>query len=48
MKRLLDTILLAACVPGLVAHVGALVVHEVVTSLRELAAGDRRGLWGAR
>lgn len=47
-NRLREGLVLLVCAPGLVALVGALVVHEVVTSLVELSAGDRAGLWGSR
>lgn len=48
MKRLLDTILLAACVPAIAPVIAAIVAVEIGTSLRELSRGDRAGLWGSR
>lgn len=47
-RRLIDTIILAACIPAIAPVLAAIVVAEIGASLRELAAGDRAGLWGSR
>lgn len=47
-KRLLDTFLLAACIPAFAPVIAVIVAREVAVSFAELRRGDRSGLWGSR
>lgn len=48
MKRLLDTLILIACMPAVAPVIAVVVVREVAVSLFELRRGERAGLWGSR